>query len=67
MPLTPLSSGKSNLSHRMDCKEGCELAEEYNHAPRVGKYCFFGALMLLLEGQTEAGLFPMSKCTFFMN
>lgn len=50
----------------MDCKGGCELAQKYNHARRMGKHCLFGALMLL-EGQTEAGLFPMGKGTFFVN
>jgi len=32
----------------------------------MGNYCLSGAVMLFLEGQTEAGLFHMSKGTVFM-
>lgn len=65
MPLTPLSHGKLNLSHMMGCKYGCELAEK-NTTVHIGvrKSCLSEAMMLLLEGQTEEGLFSMS--TFFM-
>lgn len=48
----------------MVCKDRCELAETI-HAV-VGKYCLAGAMILLLEGLTEAGLFHMSKGTVFM-
>lgn len=33
----------------------------------VRKSCLSAATMLLLEGQTEEGLFSMSKGTFFMS
>lgn len=57
MPLTPLSSEKATLSLRMDYKDGCELAQKYNHAHRVGKHCLFGVLMLLLKGRLKQDCF----------